>query len=143
MIGSALLMGALPAVASAACNPGTESETFAQFGDSASYVLAPGGSFESGAPGWSLNRAGVVAGNERFNLVPGSQSLGIDAGGSAASPRICVSSKYPSFRFVARQLSGGSTRSSTSACVGSTCSGPRSALRPAPSARVANGNRAR
>jgi hypothetical protein len=71
-------------------------------------MIAPGGSFESGTSGWGLSNAGVVAGNESYNLTPGTKSLAIESGGSAATPRVCVSSKYPSFRFVARQLSGGS-----------------------------------
>jgi hypothetical protein len=103
------LLGATPALASAACASGPESATFAQFGDNAQYVPAPGGSFESGAPGWGLTKAAVVPGNESYNLTPGTHSLAIESGGSAASPRVCVSSKYPSFRFVARQLSGGSS----------------------------------
>jgi hypothetical protein len=107
LFGAALLVGVVPAVASAACASDTESLAFAQFGDTAHYMLAPGGSFESGAPGWTLSKAAVVSGNERYNLVRGSHSLAIEPNGTAVSPLVCVSSEYPSFRFVARQLSGG------------------------------------
>jgi hypothetical protein len=75
-------------------------------GDEALYALAPGGSFENGAPGWSLRRAKVVNGNESLDIVPGSHSLAIEPGGSGVTPWICISSEYPTFRFVARQLSG-------------------------------------
>jgi hypothetical protein len=106
-LGSAVLLaGALPGSASAACAGGPVSHPFAQFGDNADYVLAPGGSFENGAPGWGLSGAGVVEGNETF-LASGSHSLAIEAGGEAVSPPVCVNSEYPTFRFFARQLSGG------------------------------------
>src|SRR5215210_5880535 len=35
-------------------------QPFANWGDSNSYLLAPGGSFESGAPGWTLSGAAAV-----------------------------------------------------------------------------------
>jgi hypothetical protein len=82
------------------------STPFAQFGDSAQYTLAPGGSFESGAPGWSLSRASVVEGNESYNLVPGTHSLAIGSGGQAVSPWVCISSEYPTFRLMAKRVGG-------------------------------------
>jgi hypothetical protein len=101
----AVLAGVLPGTASAACAAGTVSHPFAEFGDNANYVLAPGGSFESGAPGWGLSGAEVVEGNETY-LASGSHSLAINANGQAVSPSVCVGSEYPTFRFFARQLTG-------------------------------------
>jgi hypothetical protein len=79
------------------------SKALAQFGDNAAYALLAGGSFESGAPGWSLNRAEIVRGSGANG---GTDSLVIQPLGTAVSPTFCVSSEYPSFRFFARQVSG-------------------------------------
>jgi hypothetical protein len=111
LVGAALFAGAIPAVASAsACSTQSpESTAFAQFGDQSHYVLAPGGSFETGAAGWSLKGAKVVNGNESYNLVKGTHSLAVESNGTAVSPLVCVNNEYPTFRFVARQLTGSST----------------------------------
>jgi hypothetical protein len=100
-----LILG-LPGVAAAACAHSATSNAFAQFGDASAYTLAPGGSFEEGQHGWIFSNASIVPGNESFNLAPGTHSLAIGSGGSAASPWVCVSGEYPTFRFVVRQLSG-------------------------------------
>ncbi len=106
LFGGALLVGSIPAGASAACPSSPTSTPFKQFGDSASYSLVQGGSFESGAPGWSLANSSVVAGNEAYRVAGGSHSLAIQPTGVAVSPAFCVSTAYPSFRFFARQTSG-------------------------------------
>jgi len=114
---AALLASAFPAIASAGCPQATLSQPFTQFGDSSWYQLAPAGSFEAGAPGWVAQSgllglvqdgASVGAGNESYNLVPGSHSLVVKAGSTAVSPFFCVSSEYPTFRFLARQPGGAS-----------------------------------
>jgi hypothetical protein len=101
-----LCLGAVPAMASASCATQSSSQIFSKFGDSAKYSLAPGGSFESGAPGWTLSHASVVGGNESYSVAGGSRSLTIEPQGSAVSPTICVSTEYPSFRLFARRASG-------------------------------------
>jgi hypothetical protein len=111
LLGTALLIGAAPVVADAACPTSPTVNAFAQFGDGAAYSLAPGGSFESGNPGWSFSNASVIGGNESFNLVAGWHSLVIAPNGVAVSPWICISSEYPSFRFFARQISGATNAS--------------------------------
>jgi hypothetical protein len=93
---ASLLSGVLPGVVSPSDTPSTcdttASQPFARFGDYSSYVLVPGGSFESGAPGWQLKGgSGVVAGNEPY-YVHGKKdrySLSIPAGGSATTPPMC------------------------------------------------------
>jgi hypothetical protein len=107
LLGAGLLAAGLPGIATAACAHSTASRPFAQFGDEAEYVLASGGSFEAGAPGWQLQNASVANGNETYYLAPGAHSVAIRPAGSAVSPWTCVSSEYPTFRLVARQLSGG------------------------------------
>jgi hypothetical protein len=113
MLGAGLLVGAptvadaaQPAPASAACASGQLSSPFARFGDTASYGLLSGGSFESGAPGWSLTNSTVASGNESYAVAGGSHSLAIQPNGVAVSPQFCVSIANPSFRFFARQTDG-------------------------------------
>jgi hypothetical protein len=98
--------GAASTAESSACAYNQLSKPFAQFGDNAEYSLVQGGSFESGAPGWSLSNAKVVGGNESYEVAGGSQSLAIQPTGVAVSPTFCVSIANPSFRFFARQTSG-------------------------------------
>jgi hypothetical protein len=96
-----------------ACSyPGAE-QVFKPWGDQNSYVLAPDGGFESGAAGWSLSGgAGVVAGNESYNLndAGDSSSLSLPSGSSAASPPVCMSLDTPVFRFFARNTGDPSSR---------------------------------
>jgi hypothetical protein len=106
LLGAALIVFAAPSIAGAACARTNSSPAFEQFGDPAFYTLAPSGSFEEGARGWSLSNARVVEGNETFQLYRGSHSLAISGGGGAVSPPVCTSSEYPSFRLFVRRLSG-------------------------------------
>jgi hypothetical protein len=88
------------------------SNPFSQWGDTNSYFLVPGGSFEGTTDdvGWNLNNASLTPGNEPFDLNSSgdSQSLTIDAGGTATSPFFCVDSTMQGLRFVAQQLDAGS-----------------------------------
>jgi len=105
LLGSALLLGAAPAVSSAAeCPTGsaTISTALSQYGDNALYTLLSGSSFESGTQGWSLSNAYVVSGGAEGS----SSSLQIGMGGVAVSPTVCVSAEEPTFRFFARRVSG-------------------------------------
>src|SRR4051794_17557794 len=72
----AALFAALPGTASAgvlvasapSCANGATSQPFTQWGDSNNYFLAPGGNFESGAAGWTLNGARVVTDQEPWRV---------------------------------------------------------------------------
>jgi hypothetical protein len=108
LLGSLALAAVVPSLAVAACPRASTSNAFSRFGDDAAYTLAPGGSFEDGTPGWGLSKAAVVAGNERFHLIPGTHSLAIGPGGGAVSPLVCTSSEYPTFRFLYHRLTGSS-----------------------------------
>ncbi len=103
---TALLTAMVPAVAGAACPTGPTSKPFAKFGDTAEYTPLAGGSFESGAPGWSLSSSAVVSGNESYDVAGGSHSLAIQPSGVAVSPTFCINTAEPSFRFFLRQTSG-------------------------------------
>jgi hypothetical protein len=105
VLGSLALLGAVPALASAACPEQESSQLLAYSGDNASYVLLEGSSFESGAPGWSLTNAEIV--NEGPEAIGSENGLLINSGGQAVSPAFCVSTNVPSFRFFARERSGG------------------------------------
>lgn len=88
------------------CGDETLTKPFAQFGDNADYKLVAGGSFESGASGWTLARgAKVVSGNEPWK-VGGSghaRSLVLPAGSTAISPVSCVGLAEPTVRFFAKK----------------------------------------
>lgn len=106
LLGVGLLVGAVPAVASA-CETAPQSKPFERFGDTASYGLAPEGSFENGASGWSLSGSAVTAGNESYAVAGGgAHALAIQPNGVAVSPSFCVTTANPSLRFFARQTSG-------------------------------------
>jgi hypothetical protein len=107
-LGIAVLSGA-PARAALintdACDSATLSQPFAHFNDTNEYKLVPGGSFESGASGWTLSHgASIVSGSEPFGATGsvGASSAYLPAGASVTSPFTCVDAAYPSFRFFAR-----------------------------------------
>jgi len=80
----------------------TYTQPFAQWGDSNSYFLATGGSFE-GASSWSLaGGARVVGGNEPFylNSHSDSHSLLLPPGSSATTPAMCLAALSPHMRLV-------------------------------------------
>ncbi len=101
LVGAALLTVLIPAVANACTVSTGGTQVFESVGDLSNYTLVQGGSFEAGAPGWSLRGAAVSAGG-----ASGSRSLTITPNGSAVSPPVCVSAATPSFRFVERRASG-------------------------------------
>jgi hypothetical protein len=105
LVGTALLVGASPAAAGAACPSSPTSNAFAQFNDNASYVLVQGGNFESGAAGWSLTKAAVI--EETGSPSGDHHALAIQPAGIAVSPAFCVSSEFPTFRFLIHRISGG------------------------------------
>jgi hypothetical protein len=103
---------AFTGAAFAACPSQPVTNPFTQWGDTNNYFLVPGGSFEGTTDdvGWNLNNASLTSGNEPFNLNSSSdsQSLTIDAGGTATSPFFCVDSTMQGMRFVAQQVDSGS-----------------------------------
>jgi hypothetical protein len=113
VFGAAVLVGAAPAIASASagagCPTSASTTALASYGDSSAYTLLTGGSFESGAPGWTLSNAAVTSGSGTDGSL---HSLVIQPNGSAVSPSLCVSTEYPSFRFFAREVSGANPLSS-------------------------------
>ena len=82
------------------CPGVTYTHPFAQWGDSNSYFLATGGSFE-GTNSWALaGGAQVVGGNEPFylNSKSDSHSLLLPPGSSATTPAMCLAALSPHMR---------------------------------------------
>jgi hypothetical protein len=86
------------------CDPNV-SQIFKPFGDSAYYMLTPGGSFEADAPGWRLSGgARIVSGNESFylNSEDDTKSLYMPSGSSAITPTMCFAAGDWHMRFVGK-----------------------------------------
>lgn len=99
-----------PLVASATgCDDPALENPFLPWLDPADYVLAPDGTLEDGAAGWTLAGAATVSGNEPFYVhgAHESRSLEIAPGGSATTPAMCVGIEHPTLRLFASR-SGGS-----------------------------------
>jgi hypothetical protein len=87
------------------------SQPFKPWGDTANYVLLPGGSFEGGAPGWSLSGGATIrAGNEPFYVRSAGDrsSLYMPAGSTVTTPTMCFSLGDWHLRFFARKAVSGS-----------------------------------
>lgn len=98
------------APAPSVCVTPSFSQVFLPWNDDALYTLAPGGHFEKGLGGWqATGGARVRAGNESYFVRSRSDrsSLVIPAGSSVVSTPMCIDRTYPSFRFFARNVSGG------------------------------------
>jgi hypothetical protein len=99
---SATAQASVLSVLPGTCGTQPESQPFAPWADGASYTPVPGGSFETGAAGWTLaGGAAVTAGNESYNVQGGSQSL---------SPMSCTSIYHPTVRFFLRNTGAPSSR---------------------------------
>lgn len=86
------------------CDP-NKTQVFKPWADSSYYMLTPGGSFESGAPSWSLSGgAKIVPGNESFflNSKTDSKSLYMPAGSTATTPTMCFAAGDWHMRFVGK-----------------------------------------
>ena len=100
-----------PLVSSAGgCEERSASQVFLPWADVALYVAAPGATAES-RKGWTLaGGAGIVDGNEPWNVVSASdsRSLGLPAGATATTDPMCVGITHPTLRFFVTQTSGSS-----------------------------------
>jgi hypothetical protein len=98
-----------PASPDASCPGVTSTQLLTGLGDWAYYAPVSGGTFEGSTAGWSFTDASVVSGNEPWHVFGSSDSnsLGIEAGGSATSPPFCVDNTLPSFRFFANSADHG------------------------------------
>ena len=74
--------------------------------DDGLYFVAPGGDFEQGADGWTLEGgAQITFGSSAFApLGSGQRSLQLPAGATATSPAFCVDERFPHFRIAGGNL---------------------------------------
>jgi hypothetical protein len=106
--GSLLTPVALVTGKASPCAGRVLSQPFAPWNDPATYFPVAGGSFEGGAPGWTLGGgAAVEAGGNAF--LSGGASLSLAAGASATTPSICVDLGSPTLRFFATSKTGSVT----------------------------------
>ena len=91
------------------CEEQSLSQPFVPWLDPADYTPLGGGSFETGAAGWTRSGGAAVAdGNEPYHVAgPGTSSLALPAGAVATSPVICVGVEHPTIRFFANRTNGG------------------------------------
>lgn len=85
--------------------PGDPRHPFVAWDDNETYMLAPGGAFESGPTNWFIDGdASIADENEPWYVADdgGSHSLEVPAGSSVTSPTICITRDHPNFRFFAR-----------------------------------------
>ncbi len=100
---------ATPVSPDASCPAVTATPLLSGLGDLAFYAPVSGGTFEGSTTGWSFKDASVVSGNEPWKVFgwTDSNSLRIEAGGSATSPPFCVDNTLPSFRLFANSADRG------------------------------------
>jgi hypothetical protein len=107
---AAAALFAAPAGASAAeCTYGPTSPAFSQFGDTASYYLAPNGGFEQTLSWAKSGAVSQVTGNEPFYLagLSHNKSLRLQKDARVTTPPLCISPETPHLRFVAKAAGGG------------------------------------
>ena len=77
-----------------------------EFNDDDLYFLAPGGDFEHGTDGWTLEGGATIAGGSSVfsPFGSGDHSLQLPVGSAATSPAFCVDERYPRFRMSVGQL---------------------------------------
>ncbi|MFN8077167.1 MAG: hypothetical protein U0Q15_17350 [Kineosporiaceae bacterium] len=83
------------------CGARSTATPFRAWGDTRNYYPLQGGTFEGGAPGWSLyGNTAVTSGNEPWKVWGGgSGSLRVGPSATAVSPSFCVDPKEPFVRF--------------------------------------------
>jgi hypothetical protein len=116
---AAVALAALPlapsvasANAPAVCATAASAQVFAPVADALFYIPTPGGTFEAGAPAWTLaGGASVLRGDDPWRIGGASETglLQLPAGASAISPAACVDITMPTLRFVVRAQSAGAT----------------------------------
>jgi hypothetical protein len=117
LLGSLTTPVALISGKGAPCTARVLSQPFAAWGDEASYFPVDGGSFQSGAAGWTLTGgAKVVSGGNPHVAGSAGNSLDLPAGSSAIAPATCVDLSAPTLRAFA----AGSGSVSVAAVVGGT-----------------------
>jgi hypothetical protein len=110
LVAAAIGGTARPALGATCPPPPTDVRPFTPWQDTGQYVLTTGGSFESGAPAWSLSGgAAVVAGDSAPNALDAandSRALYLPSGASATSACVTAPQIKGLVRFFARSTGG-------------------------------------
>jgi hypothetical protein len=109
LVATALLVGlaAFSSLAQAACNYPDAEQVFAPWNDQGYYQLAPEGSFEAGASGWTLLNGAALVTDDGARPHEGTQeetAVRLPYGASATSPPVCVDDTTPNFRVLMRNV---------------------------------------
>jgi hypothetical protein len=97
--------GIAAAPATADCSTPSFSTPFSAFRDSGLYTLAPGGTFDDPAAGWTLGAgARIVATIQPDGTTNG--VLDLPSKATAVSPVMCITSDYPTARLWVRNIVG-------------------------------------
>jgi hypothetical protein len=108
-VAQANLLSILPG----SCGSQVESQPFSRWGDTNSYTLVTGGTFEVGSLPWALlSGASVGSGNESYYVHASSdqRSLSLPSGSSATSPAVCTSIYHPTLRLFVKNTGSTSSR---------------------------------
>ncbi len=93
------------ASATAYCPDDSPTQRFADWGDDAAYVEAPGGTFEDGLTWDSVGAPEIVTDANPFAFGPDAHSaVRLGPGDAITSPALCVSRLHPHMRFAARSV---------------------------------------
>jgi hypothetical protein len=102
VVAAAAMVVAQPAqAATSPCTTRTTTTPFTAWGDANAYFTVPDGTFESGAPSWTKSTGvATVSGNEPWKVLGSGHatSLKLPAGGSAATPAMCIATAEDSLR---------------------------------------------
>jgi hypothetical protein len=93
--------------AQAACSYPDAAQVFSPWKDKAYYQLAPEGSLEAGASGWTLEGGAALVTDQDHRFPEGEMeetAVALPFGASATSPPVCVDETTPSFRFMSRNV---------------------------------------
>lgn len=102
------IVAAVASSATASCAAPALTQPFAAFGDSNSYALLAGESIDSLAgTGWTLAGGAKVVKSTLLDGTTGSV-LDIPSGALAISPPLCVTAAYPTARAIVRSVAGSS-----------------------------------
>ena len=94
---------------SPSCAAQAPMQPFLRWSDTADYTLVPGGTFESGAPGWTLENNARVVTTATRDLGGGTRALSIPKGSKVITRSVCITEFHPTIRFFA-QAKGTATR---------------------------------
>jgi hypothetical protein len=88
------------------CQDPDVSPLLSDYKDKDLYFFAPGGDFEHGTDGWTLEGGATIAGGSTVfsPFGTGDHSLQLPVGSAATSPAFCVDERYPRFRMSVGQL---------------------------------------